>query len=210
MADQPRAANENYSFEGITYFIKMKVDTKHIVAMLDEIKALLGGIEETFREGENVEQTIFLIADNVKSVMMSFSNQHMTHTQPAQSKKEHPFLRRYDVLHKKSNLVHVGLTPDENIEFFKAKFYLFLKRELQKVELPVNLNRQQLIVYIEDNVVMGGPMSYAITSTEMDRYAYHILDIIVLEILEYRRKYPQIELILDNPKKASKALIDII
>lgn len=188
----------------------MKVDTKHIVAMFDEIKALLGGIEETFREGESVEETVLMIADNVKSVIMAFSNQHMTQQQPTAFKKEHAFLKRYDILHDKSNMPHVGLTPDENIEFFKGKFYIYLKRDLKKVELPANLNKQELILYIEDNVVINGPMSYAITSPELDRYAYNILDIVVSEILEHRRKYPQIELKLDKPTKASKALIDIL
>lgn len=185
----------------------MKVDTKHVIEMFDEIKALLGGIEETFREGENVEDTIYSIADNVKAVMMAFSNQFMIPQKPETFKKEHSFLKKYDVLNSKDGK---GLTPEENIEFFKAKFYLYLKRQLQTVELPVNVNKFQLITFIEDNVVINGPMKYAITSPELDRYAYTILDIITTEIFEYRRKYPQIELQLDKPIRTGKALIDII
>lgn len=187
----------------------MKVDSRLIVQLFEEVKYLLDGIDQIFREGEYVEEGINSIAENVKTMFSAFTIDHMT---PAtlSRKKEHSFLYDQVKLVDKTE-AGLGLTPEENITLFKARFYLTLKKQIAKQDLPINCHQGEIENFIENEVVPNTTYeSYFFT--DFQSTMYNVIKLISREIVEHRKKHPQISMSFDNPtdKPKSKNLIDIL
>lgn len=185
----------------------MNVDSKHIVECFDEIKCLLIGITEIIQEGDDgFEQAIISQTEDIKKVINAFTIDKMTPV-VKQTKQEHYFLSTHLKLHDKSQNGS-GLTPKENLLLFKARFYLFLKRELPKHELPINLSLYELGNHIAYAIIPNTTYN-SFFNTDFDETMLRTIDLVATEIIEHRRKYPQIEIDL-NPTVKNNSLIDII
>src|SRR3569833_282099 len=125
----------------------MKVDAKLVRECFNEVKALLIGVDEVFRDGYYVEEGISSIADNIKTVLNSFAIDHMTPVQK-EAKREHYFLSRYDELRDRVEM-NLGLDEHENTLLYNAKIYLFLKRAIRDQEIPSGVNQAGLVNWIE-------------------------------------------------------------
>lgn len=189
----------------------MKVDSKNIAQAFVEIKALLAGIDDIFRDGEYVEECINSIGKDITSIINVFTIEHMTPKAAAVDKRP-TFIKRYDELIDKAEMGinGPGLTPTENGEIFMARFYLFLKRELPKHEIPFKGKPGEIEDFIYYNIVLGTTYEGYFIS-EFDRQANTVLRIVEKEILEHRRRFPQMQLDLEikNPIKSNN-LIDIL
>jgi hypothetical protein len=183
----------------------MKVDSKNIMELFTEIKCLLEGIPELIQMGDDgFENSIINTTEDIKKVINVFTIEFMTPVTKEVS-KEPDFLKSHLILHEKSQ--EGGMTPYENVQLFKARFYLFLKRELAKIDLQPVKNLE-LHNFIMNDVVVGSKY-YSYFSTDFDRPAYAIISLVADEIIAQRKKYPQMAMKFDVPSTASSAkLID--
>ncbi|MFD2874062.1 hypothetical protein ACFS5N_16385 [Mucilaginibacter ximonensis] len=187
----------------------MKVDSKHIANLFVEIKSLLDGIDQVFREGEYVEEGISSIAENIKTMLSAFTIDNMTPV-TAETKKEHYFIQAQERLMDKRD-AGVGLTPEENVLFFQARFYITLKKQAAKQELPINCHQADLETYLENEVICNTPYE-SYFNTDFNHTMYQTIKLVAREIMAHRKKHPQITMAFDKPsdQQKSKNLIDII
>jgi hypothetical protein len=186
----------------------MKVDSKHIVELFTEIKCLLDSIADIIQMGDDgMEDYILSTAKDIRTVINVFSIDHMTPI--IKPDKEPAFLKRHVELNDKSQQPGVGLEPYENVLLFKARFYLFLRRELLKIDLQAfqNHNLHNDIF----NEVVFDSRYYSYFSTDFERPGYAVIELVANEIIEHRRKHPQLAMSFDKPlQEVSKALINKI
>jgi hypothetical protein len=186
----------------------MKVDSKNLVEVFNEVKYLLDGMADAIRMGDDgFENDILSLGQDIKTVINVFTIEHMTPvTKPD---KEPQFLKRHVELHDKAN-EGAGMTPDENIQLFKARFYLFIKKALQDIDLQL-ISNLDLHNAIMDKVVIDSRY-YSYFNTDFDRAAYNVLDLIADEIRQHRKRHPQLSMNFEKPTEAtkSKKLVDLI
>lgn len=181
----------------------MKVDSKAVTECFDQIRYIIAGIEDTIRSGDDgFEEAVQSQSNDIVTIIKMFTAQHLT--PPPPRSKKHEFLERYSEVNDRAE------SYQDNVDLVKARLYLWLKRELKKIDLPYNLQEHNAYNFIYDAIVSGSSSEHWWFSA-FERVAIWTLDLIVTEAYEERRKHPQLLMPLDTPKQEiSKKLVDLI
>jgi hypothetical protein len=190
----------------------MKVDSKYIVPLFDTLKGIIQDVQYSFRECEDVEQcegVLNYTSDQVFTLIATFTNEHLTPILKPETNLP-SFVKVYEKL---VNDPPIGRdqSSSESQAVFKSQFYYYMKRKFEKHpidDIPNDKLQNHILSELAMNDVRYGNYFF----TKLAAAAEDVIDVICAEILENRRKYPQLVLSIDkNPhEKSSKKLIDLI
>jgi hypothetical protein len=193
----------------------MKVDSKHIAELFTEIKSLLSGVEESVRTGDDgIEDYVISTAEDIKKMVNVFTIDYMTpRTKEPSMPNKYEFQRTAERLLSRQDfqIGGSGHTPSENSALFKNQFYSFLKRELIKHDFTLISEEYKISEYLEVTVLANTKYEeYFFTDFSEDMY--RVILLVAKEIVEFKRKNPQLEMFPDKtqPAKASSKLIDLL
>lgn len=193
----------------------MKVDSIHIVQLFTEIKSLLSGIEESIREGDDsIEDYVLNASDDIKKMVNVFTIDYMTPiTKEPSMPKKYGFQKTAERLLSRQDWGIGGdrTTPSENEALFKNQVYKFLKGELRNHDFTLIAEEHKIHEYLEVTVLANTKYEeYFFTDFSDDMY--RVIGLVAKEIVDFKRKNPQLQMFPDQmpPAKASTKLIDLL
>ncbi|MBD1394281.1 hypothetical protein [Mucilaginibacter glaciei] len=171
----------------------MKVEATVVLDSFNQIKFLLTGIAETIRSGDDgIEDSVESQAKDIRTIINTFVIDHLTPKD--KTSKEHRFLAEYERLNHRTE------SFNDNIMLVKAKLYLYLKRELHKVDIPITLPEYEAHNFIYNALILDSGNEGWFFDDVLRRGAESALELIVKELYEQRRKFPQLAMTLETPK----------
>ena len=171
----------------------MKVDSKFIIELINDVSWYAVGIKETCQMGGDVFENISQQADEIKKMLIKFQASYLTkedRTTPVD--KSYSYLKIMEKALRNKDIHNDPLSPEENVAIVQAKVYSFIKRTIRDNGIPEGLNSFDLRIYIENLLY-----NWQYFKTHEKNFLYSIYDVcvdITNEIIEFRKKNPQLKL----------------
>lgn len=167
----------------------MKVEAHTVVEFMDKLKALIDGISETVRSGDDgFEENIHEQVESINTAIDTFKLERLTPVTkfPPRHLKYEAIL---DSLDKKEDK-----TAAEAIQLYCANFYFTLKRLMHDNPATSEMKNLDLFNYIESLVPESSVYHKLMYSQEFYFTSMRVIQELVDDITEQRARAPQQQL----------------
>jgi len=168
----------------------MKVSVDLVSKFIKDLEYLVEGIKDTMRMGDDgYEESCMMQADQILSHIRNFTMEKLTPLTPL--KKTEP---AYVAKAARIDYSNGDKTVTENITWYKARLYRFIKKNLSKIPNLDVVKTADLFCTIEATVIIGSERETAFYSNEWFYTSDGVLRDVVNEIVKHREAHPQTSL----------------
>lgn len=191
----------------------MKVDSKQIMPFIETLKSLLNDLSNSFPECDEREQVIDCFDythEQIKSVLNEFQIKNLTPVNKELKNHLPGFVQSRDrLLDEEHGAEHVQSDYELKVHFM-AQQYFIIKRKIANDGVDHLFTRDKISFHIYHYLIYTDDDMNIYLKNKYGAYLHDVIDTIIDEIIEARRKAPQMKLDLEikPAEEKSNKLID--